>query len=77
MTIAKKREKCEAQIIEKLKEIQEIYKKYNPKGNYLSMSIFNGNLSVNNEYWDEDSKRPISTALLSNDDDVDAIRRFE
>ena len=58
-----KREKCEKLIFHKLKEIKDIYLEYNPKGEYLSLSIIveknKSYLSFNNQYYEEDKKKPI------------------
>ena len=58
-----KREKCEKLILEKLKEIKDIYLEYNPKGEYLSLSIIveknKSYLSFNNQYYGEDKKKSI------------------
>ena len=49
------REVCEELIVAKIKEIAEIYREYNPDGTYLTMSIFDGRITVNNSYYDEKS----------------------
>lgn len=38
----KERQAVEQKIFKKLIEINEIYKEYNPEGNYLSMTVING-----------------------------------
>lgn len=57
------REKCEKLILEKLKEIKDIYLEYNPKGEYLSLSIIvkknKAYLGFNNQHYGEDKKKPI------------------
>lgn len=46
------REECENQILEKLKEIRNIVKQYDKsKEFYLSMSIYDDVMAVNNAYW--------------------------
>ncbi len=54
------RKTCERLILEKLEEIKEIYKEYNPNGDYLALSIVGGWISVNNEYYDKDAEKPIN-----------------
>lgn len=46
------RSECEARIAEKIKEIEAIVKEYDPKINYLDMTINKGHISFNNCYWD-------------------------
>ena len=57
------RKECEKLIFQKLKEIKDIYLEYNPKGEYLSLSIIveknKSYLSFNNRYYEEDKKKPI------------------
>lgn len=54
------RKECEKLIFQKLKEIKDIYLEYNPKGEYLSLSIIveknKAYLSFNNQYYGEDKK---------------------
>lgn len=52
------------EIYKKLLEIQEIYYKANPQGDYLSMCIMRDYISINNEYWDKDKEYPISIIRL-------------
>lgn len=63
-----KREKCEKLILEKLKEINDIYLEYNPKGEYLNLSIIveknKSYLSFNNQYYEEDKKNPIDVWVV-------------
>lgn len=55
------RKQCENEILKRLKEIQEIYKQYHPNGDYLSISIGNDCISMNNAYWEEnDEKNPLN-----------------
>lgn len=64
------RQECEEKILEKLEEIKEIYKEYNPDGKLLSMFYSYLDISerdfinVNNAYWDggDDEKRPINAS---------------
>ena len=46
------REECENRILDKLEEIEEIAKEYDPKAR-LSMFVENGHYHVNNPYWDK------------------------
>ena len=46
------REECENQILEKLKEIKAIVKKYDTSEKlYLPMVIYDESISLNNAYW--------------------------
>ena len=47
------REECEKLILLHVKQIEKIYKEYEGDGNYLTMAIVDGNLSCNNDYWEE------------------------
>lgn len=49
------RTECESEIMAKLKEIVEIYHKYNPAGTYLIMAYLDDWFNVNNRYYDEES----------------------
>ena len=50
------RTECQNEIMAKLKEIVEIYHKYNPAGTYLSMTYLDDDwLNVNNRYYNEES----------------------
>ena len=46
------REECENRILDKLEEIEEIAKEYDPKAR-LSLFVDNGHYHVNNQYWDK------------------------
>ena len=50
--------KTERLIREKMMDIYEIYKEYNPKGKYLSLTIIDGAIMFNNSPKD-DKKKPI------------------
>ena len=60
------RAECEKRILEKLKEIENIHKEYNPNANYLSLSIRDNGYHFNNSYWvtideiGEDADYPIN-----------------
>lgn len=46
------RKECENQILEKLKEIKAIAKKYDKSEEfYLSMTIYADSIAINNTYW--------------------------
>ena len=50
------REECENQILEKLKEIKDIAKQYDKsKELYLTMSIYDDVMGVNNAYWETET----------------------
>lgn len=45
-------EKCNAEILEIVKQLDSIIRKYNPQNNYFTFTIMgNGNVSFNNRYW--------------------------
>ena len=46
------------------KIIEQIYKRENPKGTYLTICIRDEGISINNEYWDEDAYFPINVDNL-------------
>ncbi len=56
------RRECEELILEKLKEIGEIYKQYNEDGNwlFLNVNIKDGEHCMHNEYWEDDIEKPIN-----------------
>ena len=56
------RTECEKLIIEKLKEISEIHKQYNPNADYLSMSISESDnyIAINNKYYGKDLEYAIN-----------------
>ena len=58
----KTREECEKQISEKINEILEIVKEYNPDNTYLSISVLNSGKIVQfwNENWAKDIEHQIS-----------------
>ena len=62
------REECENQILEKLKEIKEILRQYDKSEElYLSMSIYDECMPVNNTYWETET--PLN-AIGYNDGEV-------
>ena len=46
-----KRKECQKQIIDLMIQIYDVYRKYNPKGKYISMFIKDGFASANNAYY--------------------------
>ena len=57
------RKECEEKMMEKLKEIVDIYKQYNPKGDYLSMCYTEFGIMINNEFYSNDKEKPINIFL--------------
>lgn len=57
------RKECEDIIIGMMQLIRDVYRAYNPDGNYLSLSITE-NISVNNSYYDVDKDKPINVTLF-------------
>lgn len=61
------RKECEKLLMKKLKEMQEIYKRYNPEGKYLAVCINEDFLSINNAYFAEDAAKPIDVSIFKNE----------
>lgn len=61
---------CEKAIIQKMREIMDIYHEYNPDGKRLSMTIVNDHFSVNNIYWEEDADHQIDAWVADGYEDV-------
>jgi hypothetical protein len=59
---------CENRIVELLREIESVYKQYNPDGKYLAMFINGDTVTANNQYWvgGDDSELPL---FVRNDED--------
>ena len=55
-----KREECEELIIEKLREIMDVYHAYHPKGDFLSLYVDSGSVSGFNAHYGRDVNYPIS-----------------
>lgn len=53
------REECEKQIRDLMIQIRDVYREYNPSGNYLAMCIRGEDLMMNNSYWSKDADRPL------------------
>ena len=55
------REECENKILEKLKEIKDIAKEYDKSEElYLSISIYDDYMSINNSYWETETPLEIT-----------------
>ena len=52
-----KREECEKQILQKMKEINKIVKDYNPCNKYITLSISDDTIMFNNDYWFTDNNK--------------------
>lgn len=53
------KEECEKKLVNKIKEMWDIYKEYNPEGDFINVCISNENLIINNKYFGEDGNKPI------------------
>jgi hypothetical protein len=53
------RKECEKRIAEKVREIEQIVKEYNPECKYVGMSIVDGFIVMHNAYFGDDAERPI------------------
>ena len=59
------RKTCERKIMQLCEEIQRVYKRYNPDGNYLTISINNDIIAANNAHWEgADKKKPLDCYLI-------------
>ena len=65
------REECEAKILDKCREIRELYRQYNPTGTYLSMTIVDDSIRFWNEYYNKDADKPINFWANDNGEEVD------
>ena len=65
------KEVVEMKMVDKVKELIEIYKEYNPNGDYLSIGIFikHGHISIHNTYWDEDADAPVNVNINEENED--------
>ena len=58
------REECENQILEKLKEIKDIAKRYDESGElYLNLTIIGDYMQVSNRYY-ENIENPINVLVI-------------
>lgn len=53
------KEECEKKLVNKIKEMWDIYKEYNPEGDFINVYISNGILTINNRYYGADGNKPI------------------
>lgn len=53
------RRECEQAIVEKLREIWDIYQEYYPGGDHISLIVTGDSAMVYNAHWDEDTLRPL------------------
>lgn len=54
-----KREECEKQIKDLMIKIRNVYKEYNPDGEYLSLAIMDNTLMANNMCFTDDADHPV------------------
>lgn len=59
------RSECEVLILQKMKEMVDIYHKYNPHGEYLSVYYVANErgghvVHINNKYWEDDAEAPVN-----------------
>lgn len=52
ITFEEFRDNCERLMLDKMRDIVNIAKMYDPTTDYLNVSFCNGMLSVNNDYWE-------------------------
>lgn len=53
------KEECEKKLVNKIKEMWDIYKEYNPEGDFINVCISEENLIINNKYFGNDGNKPI------------------
>lgn len=53
------KEECEKKLVNKIKEMWDIYKEYNREGDFINVCISNENLIINNKYFGDDGNKPI------------------
>lgn len=51
---------CEKAIIQKMREIMDIYHEYNPDGERLTLWVLEDHYSIANAYWKDDAEHPLS-----------------
>jgi len=54
------RENCQREILKRLKQIEKVYAKYYPNGEYLEMTILDGSISFRNSYSGDDRNFPLN-----------------
>lgn len=57
------RTECEKAIAEKIAELWDIYKEYNPNGYNLSITVTDDLILFNNVYWANDINKPITKII--------------
>jgi hypothetical protein len=57
------REECEKAIADKIAELWDIYKEYNPNGYNLSLTVTDDLILFNNVYWADDINKPITKII--------------
>ena len=67
------KKQCEKLILEKLKEIGDIYLQYNPEGDYLNLFFMKDEdnelyFSFNNSYTEKDKSKPINFTRFEKDE---------
>lgn len=67
------RKQIENELINKALELYQMYKEYNPNGDYLSVSFLNGYVNLFNEHWENDKDHIIDCFY----DDVNGITHRE
>ncbi len=55
-------------IMNRVKDIRTLYRKYYPKGEYLNMTILNDSIMINNQYLKEDKDFPINYNEIKDED---------
>lgn len=50
-----KREQTEKTILRLMEVIRDVYKEYNPEGEYLTLTFMEDTIYFNNEYWSGDT----------------------
>jgi hypothetical protein len=57
------REECEKAMADKIAELWDIYKEYNPNGYNLSLTVTDNLILFNNVYWANDINKPITKII--------------
>jgi hypothetical protein len=57
------REECEKAMADKIAELWDIYKEYNPNGYNLSLTVTDDLILFNNVYWADDINKPITKII--------------
>ena len=59
------RAKLERELLDAMKKVVELYHVYNPEGTYLSLCYINGNIHINNQYFDTDMRKPVDANMIN------------